>query len=540
MSFSFLGKLRKEELVNLVIELGEQVPLDAKVVGLKNAIIQSPNYEEAFVKEWVNSVLSDRVERERVREEREEKQREREHELKMRELELGSAGTGKDAEPGVSSPGVGRDRSGNTFLGYLSALKGVIHDPPERAEEWPFFFHHAERMFRLFEVPEQYQGKIILNSLRGYAKGLNTMLSDEDIDNYEMIKKFVLKEQRITPIQYKRNFDLCNKSPRETYSQYASRVETALELYLKSREVKDFDQLKELIVADKIKDTLPTHVRSHVVLRESEDWLPVSDLVGTIDNFLASVSKNPNGSPHQNYNNRFNDYHQDAKQDNFGKKRMPFQNRPFPGKNFNEEKPFQGKNFGEEKKPFPDNRNGEQQNTGASSKKPLKCFACQEEGHIKRFCPKGTTTVAQIAKTETNDSEKKGLNVVSIQLNRASFDWEGPSEEADGELLRIDLGVGGHRCSGIVDSGAEITVLRESIIPDELLESSGRIMLRPAIGGPVEAKLMTIPLSLWTEEEDISLFVQMEVAVFEWLHEEALITSLVHKFLKEQTVLGGK
>ena len=59
-------------------------------------------------------------------------------------------------------------------------------------------------------------------------------------------------------------------------------------------------------------------------------------------------------------------------------------------------------------------------------------------------------------------------------------------------------------------------------------------MLRPAIGTPVEAKLMTIPLSLWTEKEDISPFVQVEVAVVEGLHEEALITPKVYKLLKEQ------
>ena len=47
--------------------------------------------------------------------------------------------------------------------------------------------------------------------------------------------------------------------------------------------------------------------------------------------------------------------------------------------------------------------------------------------------------------------------------------------------------------------------------------------MTPTIGTPVEAKLVSNPLSLWTEDEVIS-YVEVHAAVVEGLYEEALIT----------------
>ena len=60
-----------------------------------------------------------------------------------------------------------------------------------------------------------------------------------------------------------------------------------------------------------------------------------------------------------------------------------------------------------------------------------------------------------------------------------------------------------------------------------------KYFLRPAIGTPVEAKFVSIPLSLWTEDEVIQ-YVEVHAAVVESLHEEALITSKVFSWLKEK------
>ena len=68
-----------------------------------------------------------------------------------------------------------------------------------------------------------------------------------------------------------------------------------------------------------------------------------------------------------------------------------------------------------------------------------------------------------------------------------------------------------------------------------------KYFLRPAIGTPVEAKFVSIPLSLWMEDEVIP-YVEVHSAVVEGLHEEALFIPKIFNCLKkaENNYLGGE
>ncbi|GBO03899.1 hypothetical protein AVEN_224504-1 [Araneus ventricosus] len=59
---AFLGKARKEDLIILARELGEEVTPDLKIIDLRNLIVASTNYEMEFVKELLNTVISERTE----------------------------------------------------------------------------------------------------------------------------------------------------------------------------------------------------------------------------------------------------------------------------------------------------------------------------------------------------------------------------------------------------------------------------------------------------------------------------------------------
>ncbi|GBM63815.1 hypothetical protein AVEN_262703-1 [Araneus ventricosus] len=60
---AFLGKARKEDLIILVRELGEEVTPDLKIIDLGKLIVASTNYETEFVKELLNTVISQRTEK---------------------------------------------------------------------------------------------------------------------------------------------------------------------------------------------------------------------------------------------------------------------------------------------------------------------------------------------------------------------------------------------------------------------------------------------------------------------------------------------
>lgn len=139
---SFLGKGKKEDLNLLAIELGEDVPENSKVIDLKKIITETKNFEDNFVKVLFMTIIDNR-----------NKKLERVHEIKMKELEIQSMSVKEKDEISVLGSGDGSEGIGYSFLGYLNIMRRVVLEPPEKTEEWPFFFYHAERIFKLYEVP---------------------------------------------------------------------------------------------------------------------------------------------------------------------------------------------------------------------------------------------------------------------------------------------------------------------------------------------------------------------------------------------------
>ncbi|KAG0435087.1 hypothetical protein HPB47_018689 [Ixodes persulcatus] len=60
----------------------------------------------------------------------------------------------------------------------------------------------------------------------------------------------------------------------------------------------------------------------------------------------------------------------------------------------------------------------------------------------------------------------------------------------------VQVTCGGQAIRTVLDSGTEITVVRESLLPTELVEPSGSVTLESAFGEKVKAKLVDLPMSL--------------------------------------------
>ncbi|KFM71645.1 Retrovirus-related Pol polyprotein from transposon 17.6, partial [Stegodyphus mimosarum] len=453
-----------------------------------------------------------------------ERQLEREHEIKIKELEIQSRIIDKgESKSGSENEGVSDAESkGNDFLKHLKIMKGVMIDPPSKAEEWPFFFHHAEMMFNLYKIPEEHKGKIILQSLKTKVKSLISTLGERDLDNYTKIKDTVLKEFQITPLQHKRNLEKCVKRYEETYTQHIARVEAALDFYLESRKVKTFDKLRELLIVDQVKDQLPANVKAHSLLKEVENWLSPSELANNLDNYVAAMPRNYNTSAQEV--NKMGQKQDLVRQ---GEKLI----RPNKSKgNFSSD-------YRVDKEKYKGIKTSEPQGMGQANKKVLKCFQCQGEGHIKRFCP-AINLIAKpkrgSEKGDTDEAEAKGLNKICVGLKLANYAEEIPLTRASEILPRIDLQIGNARFKGVIDSGAEITVIRKSVVPEKYLESGGKIWLQPAVGPQVEAQLVTVPISIWSGEEDVEPYVNVHTAVVHNLYEEALVTPRDFRLLREQ------
>jgi len=121
------------------------------------------------------------------------------------------------------------------------------------------------------------------------AKSLLLRLNLPKREKYSELKSFLLNEFKLTPMQFEERFDraICNKN--ETCTMFCSRLKNLLTYYCNSRQVEEsFMTLFSLLVADKIKSTLPEACLDHVLTAEGITWLECDALASTVDIYFAN------------------------------------------------------------------------------------------------------------------------------------------------------------------------------------------------------------------------------------------------------------
>jgi hypothetical protein len=153
----------------------------------------------------------------------------------------------------------------------------------------PIFFAGVEKLFDSFSVPGELQSKLLMPYLNEKAKSLLLRLDKDKQDVYSEVKKFLLRELKLTPVQFKDRFDRAQRNSDETYTMFCSRLKNLLTYYCQSRSVgNSFDKLFSLCVADKIKSTLSEACLDHILTVEGNEWLQCDNLADTIDTYLAN------------------------------------------------------------------------------------------------------------------------------------------------------------------------------------------------------------------------------------------------------------
>ena len=86
---------------------------------------------------------------------------------------------------------------------------------------------------------------------------------------YDNIKAVILKEYKLSPASYREKFNTLRKDGNETYVMFLSRLRAVLDSYLESRSVNSFEKVCELLLCDRIKNTLNENILKHVLAVES-------------------------------------------------------------------------------------------------------------------------------------------------------------------------------------------------------------------------------------------------------------------------------
>ncbi|XP_042148076.1 uncharacterized protein LOC121836861 [Ixodes scapularis] len=389
------------------------------------------------------------------------------------ELEVARLARAQDTTSGASAART----EGDEVLRYSRIVRGVLSNMPESEPLVPSWFSGVESMFNSLHVPESIRGAMILPFLTERMRSVANRIAADAMPSYDDLKGAVLEELQLAPAEYRELFYKTRKDEKESWGQFASRLGDFLGYYLKSSEVTSMEMLRQLLIADQLKRTMHRDTRAYVDLSEKGKWLPPAEVAKLAVNYERTQ-----------------------------KESRAKQGPPFPNREGN--------------KPSLKDKGV------ASGTEKRSCFGCGKLGHIWANCPK------------PKDKAPKGGTVAGVGRDRSEQLRSVVANERDiakntsiGSRVQLVPVVSEHnKFQGRLDSGADITVIRRSVIQSGSLETSGPIVLRGAFGQSITADLMYVPLRADCDEYDTGPQVISLCAVTEELAEgiDALITPDVY------------
>ncbi|KAL3243742.1 hypothetical protein MRX96_019693 [Rhipicephalus microplus] len=348
-----------------------------------------------------------------------------------------------------SETGDQRRRSFDSVQQCAKVLKGIRLPSDADVSLW---FEEVEKLFATYQVPHESRVHLVMPALTERVRYLLRNLNPEESADYELVKAAVLTELKLSPAEYLQRFERAVKRKEETWAQFASRVKTYFSYYLQVTEADTVEVMAELMVADRIKSGLSTEGLEYVRLREGEGWLRPTEIAKVLQTF------------------------EQAK----GKGRASKQ---------------------------PTVEMGQKPATRVE-KGALKCHLCHGSGHFAKECPKASDKennpkkatepkrkVQKVTLSHETDTEIP-TGVLSTKVKSVKHEGEGTDKR---QLIPVSSA--GISADAILDTGTEITVIRESLLPRSVVEPSGTVRLVSAFGKTIEARLATLPVKLNSPRE---------------------------------------
>ncbi|GFW06225.1 transposon Tf2-6 polyprotein [Trichonephila clavipes] len=271
----------KEDLIRVVENLDGTVESTDTIVKLKTKIENSSTFESDpdFVKTLIQNCIDERV-----------SQNEREVTLEKQKIELAKLQlaklekeielqTAKNKALSLNPAAKVEEKQFETNIeNMITSIKTLSLPVPTRSENFNLFFQSLERAFLTKKINDEYKSEILINLLGERAHNVLLYIKEEELNDYEKLKSIVLREFQLTPRECLNSFKNAVKSSGETYIQFAARLTANFQYYCSLRKVNSFESLCDLIISDKLFETLNKETASHIGIREAEDWFRPIDL----------------------------------------------------------------------------------------------------------------------------------------------------------------------------------------------------------------------------------------------------------------------
>ncbi|GFS78065.1 transposon Tf2-6 polyprotein [Trichonephila clavipes] len=470
----------KEDLIRVVEDLDGSVESTDTIVKLKTKIENSSTFESDpdFVKTLIQNCIDERVSR-NEREVTLEKQKIELAKLQLAQLEKEiELQTAKNEALSLNPAAKVEEKQFETNIeNMIKSIKTLSLPVPTRSENFNLFFQSLERAFLTKKINDEYKSEILINLLGERAHNVLLYIKEEELNDYEKLKSIVLGEFQLTPRECLNSFKNAVKSSGETYIQFAARLTANFQYYGSLRKVNSFESLCDLIISDKLFETLNKETATHIGIREAEDWFRPIDLAKECDIYISSRSGSHKEIPIT-----------------YGYTQDPFKNR---SQNF---KPKIKENY-------PQYLERENKN----------CFICGDSSHCARDCEK------RFKPKESNSHIHNKINV-----NNLKVESEKQNSDEFANLQYVSIFVENQPVTALIDSGCQIPVLNSSLIRVQT-PSEEIITLSSCFGEQRMVEVKPINLSLNQHSSGISV----RTAISPTLTEEFIIHPSVYSEIEK-------
>ncbi|GFY03787.1 integrase catalytic domain-containing protein [Trichonephila clavipes] len=310
-----------------------------------------------------------------------------------------------------------------------------------------------------------------------FETNIENMIKKEQLNDYEKLKSIVLREFELTPRECLNSFKNAVKTSGETYIQFAARLTANFQYYCSLRKVNSFESLCDLIISDKLYETLNKETATHIGIREAEDWFRSIDLAKECDIYISSRSGSHKEIPIT-----------------YGYTQDPFKNR--------------SQNFKTKiKENYPQYHERENKN----------CFICGDSSHCARDCEK------RFKPKESNSHIHNKINVNTLKVESEKQN----SDEFE-QFQYVNIFVENQPVTALIDSGCQNPVLNSSLIRVQT-PSEEIITLSSCFG---EQRMVEVkPINISLNQHSTSLSVR--TAISPTLIEEFIIHPSVYSEIEK-------
>ncbi|XP_042905941.2 uncharacterized protein [Parasteatoda tepidariorum] len=340
--------------------------------------------------------------------------------------------------------------------------------------------------------------------------------SEEKFEDYEYIKTILLKRFKLNPESFRKKFVMHQKSTEKSWRDFCYEITNYFEEWIDGLEIKDFASLKNLIITDQLKKKVPHEVRDHL-LDEWANFVSPTKLADKLDEYdsVRNDSRKTTGIPSKDKTNEK------------WRPRSPPSERNSRNKSFYK----QGSSSA-----YTPRKSDELQRSFSK----LSCYTCGREGHTSRFClknrqPRNTPTTAQnnLIQSSPLPLEKEKPEVLTAKISipvSKSVDISGNIDDL--KLVRVKCG--NVVLNGIVDTGAQISVVREKLVADIPCEGESKIEISSAFG---ESEVTPLKIFQMKINDELHGSVPITCAVSKKLVTDLLLSSSAYEILCENIEL---